>query len=269
MLLSTKKILLRTVMLLLVFYVLICVFLYFFQEKMIFFPDKLDKEYEFSFARPFKEITVKTNDGKLLNGLWFSADSAKGLIFYLHGNAGALDSWGEVAQRYVDLGYDVFLLDYPGYGKSEGRIRSQAQLFEDIQAAYNEMKKRYAEERIVVIGYSIGSGPAARLASSNQPKLLILHAPYYSLADLMRRTYPIIPTFLLKYPFRTNEYIKDCTMPVVIFHGNQDEVIYYGSSLKLKEEMKHADTLITLNGQGHNGIMDNPEYISALSKILH
>jgi pimeloyl-ACP methyl ester carboxylesterase len=85
---------------------------------------------------------------------------------------------------------------------------------------------------------------------------------------MMRHTYPIIPTFLLKYKFRTNEYIKDCKMPVVIFHGNRDEVIYYGSSLKLKTQMKPQDTLITLDGQGHNGMTDNPEYISALGKIL-
>jgi pimeloyl-ACP methyl ester carboxylesterase len=72
----------------------------------------------------------------------------------------------------------------------------------------------------------------------------------------------------LKYKFATNEYLKNCKMPVVIFHGNSDEVIYYGSSLKLKEEFKKKDTLITLNGQGHNGMTDNEEYKMELTKIL-
>jgi pimeloyl-ACP methyl ester carboxylesterase len=242
--------------------------LYLFQEKLIFFPDRLNKNYQFSFNQSFEEVNIKTKDNKWIHGLLFTVERPKGLVFYLHGNAGALDSWGEVAKRYTSLKYDVFILDYRGYGKSEETINSQEQLFEDVQQAYDEMKKKYGEETMVVLGYSIGTGPATKLASVNSPKLLILQAPYYSLTDMMRHTYPIIPTFLLKYKFRTNEYIKDCKMPVVIFHGNRDEVIYYGSSLKLKTQMKPQDTLITLDGQGHNGMTDNPEYISALGKIL-
>jgi len=266
--LSIKKILLGTLKVLLIAYILICIGLYFFQEKLLFLPDKLDKAYKFPFNQPFEEINIHTNDGNVLNGLLFTADSSKGLIFYLHGNAGSLDSWGEVAKRYTDLHYDVFILDYPGYGKSTGSIQSKTQLFEGIQTAYNEIKKRYREDRIAILGYSIGTGPAAYLASKNHPRLLILQAPYYRLTDMARHSYPIIPTFILKYKFQTNEYLKNCRMPVVIFHGRQDEVIYYGSSLKLKEEMKPGDTLITLNGQGHNGITDNPEYIANLKTIL-
>lgn len=263
-----KEILLTTFKLLLIFYILICVFLYFFQERLIFFPDKLNRNFKFSFER-FEELNIKTKDGKRLNGLLFTTDSSKGLIFYLHGNAGALNSWGEVAKRYTDLNYDVFVLDYRGYGKSEGSISSQAQLFEDVQSAYDEIKKRYDEQRIVVLGYSIGSGPAAKLASTNHSRLLILQAPFYNLTDVMKRTYPIIPTFLLKYKFETNEYLKNCKMPVVVFHGDRDEVINYRSSLKLKGVMKDTDTLIILNGQGHNGMTDHPQYVSAISTILN
>ncbi len=131
------------------------------------------------------------------------------------------------------------------------------------------MKERYNEDKIIVLGYSIGTGPATKVASMNKPKLLILQAPYYSLTDMMKHTYPIIPTFLLKYKFETCKYIKDCKMPIVVFHGNQDEVIYYNSSIKLKQMMKKTDTLITLNGQGHNGITDNPEYRQEIVKLLN
>lgn len=266
--LTTKKVILRTLKLLLIFYVLICVGLYFFQEKLLFLPDRLDKDYKFSFNQTFDEINIKTKDGKLLNGLLFRVDNAKGLVFYLHGNAGSLANWGDVAKQYTELRYNVFILDYPGYGKSEGIISSKSQLFDAVQTAYNEMKKRFHEDNIVVLGYSVGTGPAAHLAATNHPRLLILQAPYYSLTDMMRHTYPIIPTFLLKYKFQTNEYLKKCKMPIVIFHGDKDETIYYGSSLKLKKEMKTGDTLITLKGQGHNGITDNPEYIKAIKTIL-
>jgi pimeloyl-ACP methyl ester carboxylesterase len=249
-------------------YILLCGLLYFFQEKLIFFPQKLEKNYRFDFEQEFEEININANDGKSLNGLLFKTDNSKGLIFYLHGNAGSLSSWGDVAKTYTDLNYDVFIIDYRSYGKSEGEISSQNQLFDDSQNAYNELKKRYNEDKIIILGYSIGTGLASKLASTNKPKLLILQAPYYNLTDMMKQRFSFIPTFILKYKFATNEYLKNCKMPVVIFHGNQDEVIYYGSSLKLKKEFKNQDTLITLNGQGHNGMTDNESYKMELAKIL-
>lgn len=265
--LSAKKLIFRTLKLLVIFYALICTGLYFIQEKLIFFPDKLDKNYKFLFNQPFEEINIRTQDGSL-NGLLFRSDSSKGLIFYLHGNASSLDNWGKVAPLYTGLHYDVFILDYPGYGKSDGAIKSEQRLFSDVQTVYDKLKERFAEDRIIILGYSIGTGLAAKVASTNHPRMLIMQAPYYNMTDMMRRTYPIIPTFLLKYKFKTNEYLKNCKMPVIIFHGTQDDVIYYGSSVRLKKELKPQDTLITLVGQGHNGITDNQEYIAALKRIL-
>ncbi len=79
--------------LLLLFYLLICLFLYFFQERFIFFPEKLAKNESFTFQQKFEEVTIRSQDGTLLHALHFKSDSAKGVIFYLHGNAGSLRSW--------------------------------------------------------------------------------------------------------------------------------------------------------------------------------
>lgn len=249
-------------------YGLMCVLLFFFQEKLIFLPQKLDEGFEFQFEQPFTEININTKDFKKLNGLLFKSDSSKGVVFYLHGNAGNLNSWGNVAKTYTDLHYDVFMLDYRGYGKSEEEITGQEEIFDDIQLSYNELKKTYSENKIIVLGYSIGTGLAAKVASTNNPKLLILQAPYVSLVDMMKTSYSFVPTFLLKYKFETNVYLKSCKMPIVIFHGDKDEIIPYKSSQKLQEVFKSTDKLITLNGQGHNGITDNLEYKKELTKIL-
>ncbi len=249
-------------------YALICVLLFFFQEKLIFFPEKLEKDFNFNFDQEFEEINIRTKDNKLLNNILFKADHSKGVIFYLHGNAGALNSWGSAAKTYTDLNYDVFMLDYRGYGKSEGKISSQKQIFQDIQTVYDVLKTKYPEDQIILLGYSIGSGLAAKVASENHPKLLILQAPYYSLTDLVKHTFLIIPTFLLNYKFETHKYLQACKMPVVVFHGKEDEVIYYGSALKLKEASKDQITLIPLMGQGHNGMTENPEYKLELTKVL-
>ena len=249
-------------------YITVCGFLYFYQESLLFYPQKLAKNYRFMFSGNFEEINIKTDDGTILNGLLFKSDSSKGLIFYLHGNAGSLSSWGESAKTFTDLKYDVFMLDYRGYGKSNGDISGQQQLFSDVQTVYEQLMKKYSENKIIILGYSMGTGLAAKLAADNSPKLLILQAPYFSLVDLMKHTFPVIPTFILKYKFETNIYIKNCHMPIVIFHGNKDEVIYYGSSLKLNNFLKAPDTLITLNGQGHNNMSVNSQYQAAIKEIL-
>jgi pimeloyl-ACP methyl ester carboxylesterase len=263
-----KKFLMSAVLTMLAIYILVCGLLYFLQEKIIFFPEKLGKEYSFQFNHAFEEKSIKADDGTVLHGLLFRADSSKGLIFYLHGNGGSLSSWGDIATTYTALKFDVFFLDYRGYGKSDGVINGQQQIYGDVQTAYDELKKEYSEDKIIVLGYSIGTGPASKIAAENKPRLLVLQAPYYSLIDMMRRTYPIIPTFILKYKFETNKHLKDCKMPVVIFHGDQDDVIYYGSSLKLRDEFNGKVRLITLSGHGHNGMSDNEEYRNELKQIL-
>jgi uncharacterized protein len=265
---AMKKSMLYLIGILLLFYMLICLLLYFFQERFIFFPEKLRKDERFSFRQPFSEVSIRAGDNTALHALHFKADSAKGVIFYLHGNAGSLRGWGGEAAVYTRLGYDVFMPDYRSYGKSEGAISSEEQLSQDMQAAYRKLKESYAEEEIVVLGYSIGTGPAVRLAATNRPSLLILQAPYYSLVDVMRQHYPIVPTFLLKYRFEIYKWIQRCSMPVVLFHGNRDEIISYQSSVKLKALLKKEDKLITLEGGTHNGMSSHPAYLIEIEKVL-
>jgi pimeloyl-ACP methyl ester carboxylesterase len=158
-----KKLVLKMVIVLSSLYLIVCVLLFFIQEKLIFFPEKLNKDFKFNFDQPFEELRIKMNDNKLLDGILFKANDSKGLIFYLHGNGGSLRSWGEAAKTYTELDYDIFMLDYRGYGKSEDKINSQEQLFNDVQTAYDTLKRKYDEKKIIVLGYSIGTGPASNL----------------------------------------------------------------------------------------------------------
>lgn len=249
-------------------YILICALMFLLQEKLIFFPDKLHKDYKFGFNQNFEEIYVTTEDQNALHGLLFKADSSKGVIYYLHGNGGAMDRWGTVAETYIRLGYDLFILDYRGYGKSEGRIEREAQLFQDVQRVYDELLKVYDEDNIIVLGYSIGTGLASHLASKNNPKMLILQAPYFSLGDVVKHAYPFVPPFLLKYKLETYKYITDCKMPIILIHGDIDEVIPHSQSVKLKALLKESDQLITLKGQGHNGMTFTPEYGRVVEGVL-
>lgn len=238
------------------------------QESMLFFPEKLPADYVYTFDESFEERFIQVDKKTKLNGLLFKVDSSKGLVFYLHGNSGALDKWGEIASVYLKNNYDFFVLDYRGYGKSEGQISSEKQLFSDIQIVYDSLKKEYPEDKIVVVGYSIGSGPATHLASTNKPRLLILQAPYYSMIDLAHQYIKILPSFLIRYKLRTDEYIKKVACPVILFHGKQDEVIYYDSSVKLEKLFKSGDKLYCLDPQYHSGMNENALYQKELNILL-
>jgi alpha-beta hydrolase superfamily lysophospholipase len=263
-----KNKIIRIITLFLILYIIVCGVLYFFQEKIIFFPETLDTNYTFLFQQDFKEINIVTEDNVSLHGILFSAKDSKWLIFYLHGNAWSLKSWWNVAQSYTQLGYDVFILDYRWYGKSSGSITKEQQLFQDAQTAYNEMMKSYNQEEIIIIWYSVGTGIAAKTAGENNPKMLILQAPYYSMSDMMRQSYPFVPNFLLKYKLQTYLFIQKITAPIVIFHGEQDEIIHYDSSLKLKNLLKEWDRFISLENQWHNGMTYNLDYIKEIKWIL-
>ncbi len=263
-----KKAFTITYILVLIVYVLPCTLLYLNQEAIIFFPQKLAPNHLFSFEQPFEEIVISTQDHTKLHGILFKAKKSKGLIFFLHGNAGSLATWGELASIYTQLNYDIFMLDYRGFGKSEGNISNEEELLSDVQASYNQLKEPYPEPSIIVLGYSIGTGPAAWLAAHNHPQKLILQAPYFSMVDMMQKRFSIVPTFLLKYKLETNRYLANCSMPIVLFHGDKDEVIPYESSLRLQQFLKKGDTLILLKGQKHNKINLNSQYQQSISSIL-
>ncbi|WP_375560831.1 alpha/beta hydrolase [Bernardetia sp. OM2101] len=280
-----KKIVLWLVGILASLYLLLCVTLYFFQEKLIFFPQKLEQNYVFRFDKDYQEITIPTNDHINLHGILFHSKNVskdKKLVFYLHGNVGQVQFWGDLADVYTDLGYDLFILDYRGYGKSEGEIHSQEQFFDDVQTAYSTIRKskKYKEENIIIVGYSVGTASAAMLASKNNPKALILQAPYFSLTDMTKRTYPFIPTFLLKYEFNTAHFLSQNKVPTFIFHGTGDRVIPYQSSLLIKEYLYKKEVeynlkdkvnkidFVTLPNQGHANIHSNPIFLKKLRSIL-
>ncbi|UOQ78934.1 alpha/beta hydrolase [Hymenobacter sp. 5516J-16] len=251
-------------------YIGVCLLLYFQQERLLFFPTRLAPDYRFRFPDRFEERWVTAPDGTRLHGLLFQADAAqaRGLVFYLHGNGGALDSWGDVAPTYTRLGYDVFLLDYRGYGKSQGRLSSEQQLLADVETAYQQLLTQYPENRIVVLGYSLGTGPAAWLAARHQPRLLILQTPYRSMRAVARQHYPWVLGLLVRYPLHTDRVLPQVKAPIVIFHGTRDEIISYEQALQLKPLLKPQDQFITLTGAGHNGMTDNPEYQRAIQQIL-
>lgn len=238
------------------------------QERILFHPEKIDPNHIFLFENEFEEYWIEVDKDVKVHGLLFKSENSKGLVFYLHGNAGSLNGWAEIAPVYLDNNYDFFILDYRGFGKSQGKIKNEKQLYKDNHIVFDTLLRAYNEKKTVIIGYSIGTGMAAELASHYNPKMLILKAPYYNMTDLAHHYFKWLPGFFIRYKLKTDQYLPKIKCPIVIFHGDRDEVIYYQSSFKLSELFKEEDELIILKGQSHNGINENVEYKMELKRIL-
>ena len=237
-------------------------------NQQLFPGARLPPRYRFTFAYPFQEYTIPTPDQVKLSGLLFKAKAPKGVILYLHGSNNALNVWGKLAPTYTHLQYDMFMLDYRGYGKSGGKVTSEAQLHRDMQTVYDYLKRMYSENHIIILGHSMGTGLAAGLAAKNHPKQLILQAPYYSVADWVYHLIPSFDTTQIQYKLPTYRFVQQTTSPILLIHGDADQAIYPGSSFKLKAYLKPTDQLIILKGEGHTELVKNKTYVQTLRFLL-
>lgn len=242
------------------------VILYRYQERLIFVPTRLPATQQFTFQRPHKELFIDV-PGARLNCLLFEHPSPQGTILYFHGNAGALDTWGDVGQDFAPFPYHVLVVDYRGYGKSTGTIESEAQLHEDALAVYRFAESNLSTERFVIVGRSIGTGVAAQLAAKYPSAQLILETPYYSFPDLVKTIYPIVPSALIRYRLDTAHWIKNLTIPIHLIHGDQDPLIPFTSSERL-HALNENTRLHTITGAVHNNISEFDSYHRALERIF-
>lgn len=240
-----------------------------FQEKLIFLPSQLPLDYEYSFAQNFEEFFLDTEDGARLNALHFKTKDSKGLILYFHGNAGDLSRWGKIASGFLDLGYDVLVMDYRTYGKSTGKLSEEA-LYSDAQLFYDHALNIYAEEDIIIYGRSLGTGIATQLASNNTPKKLILETPFYSLLDVAKKRLPFLPLKqVLKYSMPSFKNIQKVSLPICIFHGTDDTVVAYASGKKLFDVIPNPNKkMYTILGGAHNNLANFEVYWTGIREEL-
>ncbi len=206
-------------------------------------------------------------DGAVLSALHLRNDAPRGVVFFLHGNAGSLDNWFTGVDFYRGLEWDLFMLDYRGYGKSTGRIESEDQLHADVRAAWLHLAPQYPSVPIVLYGRSLGTGLATRLAREVEAELLMLVSPYTSLRELAGEYFPWIPTRLLRYPMPTENWLPEVRMPVFVVHGEADEIIPLEHAERLVGLRPDAE-LLRLPGVGHNDVHLSMTYRDAFAARL-
>jgi alpha-beta hydrolase superfamily lysophospholipase len=246
------------------------------QEKVVFLPIVLPDSHEFDFEGNFEECFLETPNQGQINALHFKIEYSKGVILYFHGNAGNLHRWGKIASFFTEFGYDVFVADYRGYGKSSGP-KNEAFLFSDAQFCYDLVKEKYGAENVVIYGRSLGGSFATKIASENKAKKVILEAAFFNLQDMASRWIPFAATEKISpkmtYHFLSNEFIQNIKCPLYHFHGTKDFVVPIKSGKKLfgvfeKAQPQIEKKFIEISGGSHDNLISFEEFSSEIKKIL-
>lgn len=236
------------------------------QESLLFHGDPLPAGYQFQLPPDVHETQVTVPGGRL-DALHLQLPHPRGVVFFLHGNSGNLSTWFGDLDFYRQANFDLYMLDYRGFGKSSGHIQSEMQMHEDVRAAWAQIAARYRGLKTVFYGRSLGTGLAATLAAEVQPSLTVLVSPYSSMQAMVHERFPYVPAFLLNYPLRTDEAIPHIQGPVLLIHGDRDTMIPVSHSSLLLSRAHHA-SLLRLPDAAHDDVQDSPAYQAALKSAL-
>lgn len=222
------------------------------ENRFLYFPTRELAATPASYGLPSEDLTVEAEDGVALRGWWIHARGERALLFF-HGNAGnvadRLDRAGILCTR---LGLDVFLVDYRGYGGSQGSP-SEEGLYRDARAIHGAATARgFRPEDIVVFGESLGSAVAIQLALDRPSGAVVLETPFLSLAAMAREHYPFVPTFLLRSRYDNAAKIPAVVPPKLFLVAERDEIVPPEHGRRLFEVAKEPKTLFVIPGAGHN-----------------
>ena len=192
----------------------------------------------------------------------------RGVVLYFHGNRENVERYAKFAEVFTKQGYEVWMEDYPGFGKSSGEI-TEKKLYDQALSIRKMAQHAFANDSIIVYGKSLGTAIAAYTASTFKPKALVLETPYYSIPDLFGSYAFIYPAGKMsKFNLPTYKFLEDTQSPVTIFHGTDDGVVFLGCAEKLKNKLKPTDQFITITGGTHHNLAAFKEYKTALDSIL-
>lgn len=243
-----------------------CAALWFAQERLLFRPTPLPADAVLAREPQTLERWIDVPGGRL-SVAELRLPEPRGVVLLLHGNAGNLSTWFANTDLYRRANLDLVVMDYRGFGKSPGRIESEAQLHADVRAVWDDLAARYPDKPKVLLGRSLGSGIAARLAAEVQPTFTILVSPYRSMAELARLHYPWVPTQVLRYPLRTDQALPAVTGPVLLIHGELDTLIPPAHSEVLLGRARYGRRVV-IPEAAHNDLQRHPLYLQTIEQGL-
>lgn len=234
----------------------LALYVYFFQERLVYFPELPSRRVDStpaSVGLGFEAVSLATEDGETLAGWFVPAPRPRGTVLYIHGNGGNIGHRVEIIRDFHELGLNVLIFDYRGYGASSGTPSEQG-TYRDALAAWRHLTetRRIPAASIVFFGESLGGAVAAWLAERHAPGALVLYAAFTSVADMARALYPVLPAGLVaRLDYDTRAALARVACPVLILHSREDEIVPYAQGERLFATAPGKKTLVALRG-GHN-----------------
>ena len=232
-------------------------FLFIFQSHYIYYPERVLSVTPHSIGLQFESVSFETTDGVQLSGWFVPSESARGVILFSHGNAGNISHRLDSIQIFHQLGLDVFIFDYRGYGQSEGKPTEQG-TYKDAEAAWRYLieERQVKPNEVIIFGRSLGGAVASWLAQSHTPGGLILESTFTSLPDIAAGLYPYLPVrLLLRFEYNTAEYLGRVDCPVLIVHSRDDEIMPFNHGQRLFESAKEPKKFLETTGTHNNGFI--------------
>ncbi len=249
-------------------YVAVVAAAYLRQRSMMYFPDpqRVDPA---AVVVDADEVEFPSGDGVNLVGWYREAAPGQPTVLYFSGNAGSV-AWRAERMKYIAaLGYGYLFLNYRGYGGSAGSPHEEG-LVADGLAAYQQLAHRgISGANIILFGESLGSAVAVQTASQREVRAVILEAPFTSAVDVAVKTYPYLPArWLMKDRFESINHIKFIGAPVLIIHGETDQVVPYVLGRKLFEDALEPKQFMAIPDAGHNEL-DVPVVRARVEKFIN
>jgi len=243
-------------------YIIFAGFLFIFQSHYVYYPERVLLADPGSIGLDFESVDFETADGAKLSGWFIPGDSTRGVILFCHGNAGNISHRLESIQIFHQLGLDVFIFDYRGYGQSEGKPTEQG-TYQDAEAAWQYLveTRQVEPSQVVVFGRSLGGAVASWLAQSHRPRALILESTFTSVPNIAATLYPYLPVrFLSRFQYATAEYLVRIECPVLIVHSRNDEIMPFSHGRQLFEMAKEPKEFLEISGTHNEGFITSGKH---------
>ena len=252
----------------------LCLYLFLMQSRLIFYPNIPSRKLTSSPADiglEYESVSIKTSDQVILHGWFVPASEEKGVLLFFHGNAGNISHRLDSLKIFHDLGLSTLVIDYRGYGRSQGAISEHGNYL-DAEAAWAYLTeiKNIPSKKIVVFGRSLGAAIAAYSAAKHMPGALILESAFTSVPDMAAKMYPVFPVRLLsRFQYDTRKFLLSVKCPVLIIHSPSDEIISFENGVQLYDSAREPKRILKIQGGHNNGFLLSGEtYIEGIEEFI-
>ena len=242
-----------------------------FQKHLIYFPTDDYWGAPAGVGLDFEELTLEASDGVVIAAWFVPQPQANATVLFCHGNAGNISDRLHSIQVLHELGYNVLIFDYRGFGRSTGSP-SESGTYLDADAAWRWLVETRGEpaERVVILGRSLGGAVAIELAGRHPPAALVVESTFTSLADIGQHHYRLLPVrLLLKHRYESIDKVSKITCPKLFLHGTDDRLIPLVNGRRLYEAATAPKQFVETPG-GHNtaGFTHSPTYAKRLAAFI-